>query len=172
MILDVNAEGFSGFVRQVRPRLLRQAFVLCGDRQEAEDLVQETLLRVYRAWWRLARHEELAGYAGKALTRTFLNEQRRARRRYEVSTATVRENADPHDELAVRESRQTLLGVLRRLNPVERAVIVLRYWDGLSVNATAGLLSIPPGTVTSHSHRAMAMLRAALLEGGEARGAV
>lgn len=165
MIFDGDSEGFSGFVADVRPTLLRQAFVLCGDRQEAEDLVQETLLRVYRAWWSLARREELAGYARKALTRTFLNERRRAQRRYEVNTATVWENADPHDELAVRESRQTLLGALQRLNPVERAVIVLRYWDDLSVKATVGALSIPPGTVTSHSHRAMVMLRAVLREG-------
>jgi len=164
MVLRVDGEAFSGFVREVRPLLQRQAFLLCGDWQEAEDLVQDTLLRVYRAWWRLVRHEELTGYARTALTRTFLNERRRAQRRYEVASDMVRENPDPHDELAVRESRHTLIGALRRLTAAERAVIVLRYWDDLSVKATAGVLRIPPGTVTSHSHRAMATLRAVLKE--------
>jgi RNA polymerase sigma-70 factor (sigma-E family) len=157
---DARGDGFTAFVSAIRPRLRRQAFVLCGDWHEADDLVQDTFIALYRRWPRLARRDELDQYAHTVLVRAFVSLRRRVRWRREVLSP------DPPDRPQYRDDapdlRISILVPLRRLPPRQRAVVVLRFWEDLSVQQTAAVLRISPGTVASQTYKALATLREGL----------
>jgi RNA polymerase sigma-70 factor (sigma-E family) len=154
--------SFEDLVRQERSGLLRRAFLLCGDWQEAEDLTQDTLVKLYRRWPYLHRRDELAGYVHTILVRTYLNERRRPHRRREHLSPDPPDLPDTRDHNQVTDTRLALLAALRALNRTQRAVLVLRFVEDLSVSDVATLMGMTPGTVTSHTHRALATLRVKL----------
>jgi RNA polymerase sigma-70 factor (sigma-E family) len=162
-MINGGPESFDSFVVAELPRLRWRAFVLCGDWYEADDLVQETLVKVYRRWPKLRRRAELGGYVRTTLVRTFLNARRSGWWRHEAAQAELPETAEPApDQYAMTDGKVVLESALRRLGPRQRAVIMLRFLEDLPVEDTAQLLGITPGTVTSQTHRALAVLRAAL----------
>ena len=134
------------------PTLLRFAYLLCGDRHLAEDLVQSALIKVVPKWGRIKDHPE--PYVRRVLARESVNRWR-GRRWRDVSTAEVPEviHHDPTGRIALLED-------LRRLSPRQRAVLVLRYFDDLTEADTAAVLGISVGTVKSHARDALARLRA------------
>ncbi|MFD8595863.1 SigE family RNA polymerase sigma factor [Kitasatospora sp. NPDC059646] len=145
--------------------LYRSACLLTGgDTHLAEDLVQETLSRMYLVWRRPGRLfggraiENPAGYAQGVLYRQFIDHHRR-RSSGERPVAEVPDRAGPEDTSTLR---MTLLEALARLAPRDRAVLVLRYWEDLSVEETAEILRCRPGAVRSQSSRALARLRSLL----------
>lgn len=145
---------FVAFYRARGAALQRTAYLLCGNRSSAEDLLQAAFVKLYRVWPRL-RDETAEAYARQVLVRTYLAE-RRLRRSHEVPTSTVPDRAGPDPDNASRLDVQRALAAL----PVkQRAVIVLRYWLDLSVTETATLLGISEGTVKSHTARALTALR-------------
>ncbi|MDT8909997.1 SigE family RNA polymerase sigma factor [Amycolatopsis sp. PS_44_ISF1] len=132
------------------------AHLLCGDWHRAEDLTQAALLKLYLAWPRLSRHDALDAYARKVVLRTFLAENRRSRWKRERLTGEPPEvpavdAATEHDQLVRRA-----LGVLA---PRQRAVLVLRYFEDLSVEETAAALGCSTGTVKSQASRGLSTLR-------------
>jgi len=136
------------------------AYLLCGDWHRAEDLVQTAFTKLYLAWDRVSRHEVLDGYARRTLVRTFLDERRRGWFRRERVAAAPPENGwQPTDGA---EDRLVLLDALSAVPPRQRAVLVLRYWEDLSVEETAGLLRCSTGTVKSQAARGLQALRLAL----------
>jgi RNA polymerase sigma-70 factor (sigma-E family) len=154
---------FDRYVRGVRSHLLRQAYALCHDRDEADDLVQATLSKIYCCWHRLGRRDELAAYARQTLLRTYVAERRRARWRYEEH------RIEPPDGACVLppvEARMALIAALRKLGMRQRAVVFLRFWSDLSTEQTAEVLGCSPGTVRSQTHRALTTLRATLVIDG------
>jgi RNA polymerase sigma-70 factor (sigma-E family) len=158
-VARIQDDEFDRYVRGVRGRLLRQAYQLCRDRDEADDLVQTTLSKIYSYWHRLARREELTAYARTTLLRTYVAERRHARWRYEQPSI------EPPDVAGVPppvESRMVLLAAMRQLGRRQRAVVFLRFWDDLSIERTAEVLGCSPGTVRSQTHRALTTLRAML----------
>ncbi len=136
------------------------AYLLCGDWQRAEDLVQTAFTKLYLAWNRVSRHEVLDGYTRRTLVRTFLDERRRGwfRREQVADTPPERVHTDPTSG----EDRMVLLDALATVPPRQRAVLVLRYWEDLSVEETAGLLHCSTGTVKSQAARGLQTLRATL----------
>jgi RNA polymerase sigma-70 factor (sigma-E family) len=132
------------------------AFLLCGDWHHAEDITQAALLKLYLAWPRLSRHDALDAYARKVVLRTFLAEQRRSRWKRERLTDVLpelpAEPAGTEHDLLVRQA-------LAVLAPKQRAVLVLRYFEDLSVEETASALGCSTGTVKSQAARALATLR-------------
>jgi RNA polymerase sigma-70 factor (sigma-E family) len=140
--------------------LYRTAWLLTGDRQLAEDLVQETLARVYVRWHKVARMDNPAAYARRVLVNAHIS-HRRLRRNREVPVAEVQQPERPV-EAPDRELRLTLLDGLARLDTVDRTVLVLRYWEDLDVQTTAGLLDLSPANVRTRSLRALGRLRAVL----------
>jgi RNA polymerase sigma-70 factor (sigma-E family) len=147
---------FDRYVRGVRGRLLRQAYTLCHDRDEADDLVQVTLSKIYYCWHRLDRRDELTAYTRKTLVRTYVAERRNARWRYEEPSI------EPPDTACLQpsvEARTVLITALRRLGRRQRAVIFLRFWSDMSIERTAEVLGCSPGTVRSQTHRALTTLR-------------
>lgn len=142
--------------------LYRAAWLLCGNQWAAEDLVQETLARVYLRWRRVARMENPAAYARRVLVNAHTS-YRRVRRNSERPAADPSEvdrpGASRGDE---PEVRLTLLDGLARLDRSDRTVLVLRYWEDLDINATAELLGLSAANVRTRSVRALARLRDAL----------
>ncbi|QMU80009.1 SigE family RNA polymerase sigma factor [Streptacidiphilus sp. PB12-B1b] len=138
--------------------LRRSAYLLCGDAHQADDLVQATLVKVVLARRRLKQIDSLDAYTRRTLHSTFISSRRRLWRRehpYADLPDTAGAVPDADLGLAVRQA-------LQQLPPRQRAVVVLRFWEDLSVQATADVLSISEGTVKSHTARAMATLRTAL----------
>lgn len=152
---DRQAE-FTDFVASGQQRLHRQAMLLTGEPSRAQDLVQVTLEKVFVAW---ARIEDPGAYAHRTLLHSFLHDRRRARRERELLALPdgARDERRPDHALTVIEA-------MRGLPPRMRAVVVLRYWEGESVAATARTLGISEGTVKSTSARALAQLRDVLGE--------
>jgi RNA polymerase sigma-70 factor (sigma-E family) len=153
-----SAEGFMEFATSCSGRLFRTAWLLTGDWHLAEDLVQETLGKVYRAWTRRSRPDDPAAYARTTLVRTFIT-QRRRRGASERPTDTLPEIGVPEIDVALRV---TLIDALARLDAKDRVVLVLRYWEDRSVEETAAELGLSAGAVRSRSFRALDRLRAVL----------
>ncbi|MFF1564510.1 SigE family RNA polymerase sigma factor [Streptomyces sp. NPDC058293] len=149
--------GFREFAEARTGHLFRSACLLTsGDTHFAEDLVQETLGRMYVVWGRSSRVGNPAAYAQTVLIRAFLAHQRR-RSAQERPSDELPETSDipPGDALL----RITLLDALRQLPPKDRAVIVLRYWEDRSVMETAEILNVSSAAVRTRSTRALARLR-------------
>lgn len=146
--------SFEEFALARTPRLYRSAWLLCGDRHGAEDLVQETLAKVFVKWRRI---DEPAAYAQTTLVRTFLS-QRRRRSSHEVPYADLPDVAgtDPSD---LADLRLDLQEVLAGLAPLDRAVLVLRHHDGLPVEEVATRLGLSSGAVRNRSMRALERAR-------------
>jgi RNA polymerase sigma-70 factor (sigma-E family) len=130
------------------------AFLLCGDWDRADDLVQETLVRLHRRWASIA----IAGadaYARRVLLNVTIDERRRPWRR-EIATEVLPEVVGIDPEPA---GVHLLSAALRALPPRQRAVLVLRFFDDLSVEQTAAALDCSTGTVKSQTARGLARLR-------------
>ncbi|GLZ37689.1 SigE family RNA polymerase sigma factor [Actinokineospora sp. NBRC 105648] len=141
----------------------RTAFLLSGgDWHRAEDLVQTTLAKIYVAWPRLNRENGVDAYARKVMVRSAIDDSRRAFRRRENVVEYLPEVGVPpagvDDAVDVRRA-------LAQLPPGQRAVVVLRYWEDLSVAETAHALGKSEGTIKSQAAKGLATLRK-LLAGG------
>lgn len=149
---------FEAFVTGRSTGLLRVAYLLAGDRDVAEDLLQVTLMRVARHW----RAAEAApeAYARRVLINLSRDRVRQGRRR--VVEAPWDEAAIPvrDDDLAEQIARRALLiAALARLPDRQREVLVLRFYADLSVAETALTTGTSEGTVKSNTSRALARMR-------------
>ncbi len=150
---EADDSGFVEWATVRRSALRRTAFLLCGDWSAADDLVQEALIRVHRRWRRVATGNPDA-YARRALTSVYVDQTRRPWRR-ESPTDVLPERAH-HDEVATDGG---LLAALAQVPPRQRAVLVLRFWEDLSIEQTAQALGCSTGNVKSQSARGLARLR-------------
>ncbi|WP_405019728.1 SigE family RNA polymerase sigma factor [Kitasatospora sp. NBC_00070] len=150
--------GYLEFAHAHSGQLFRTACLLTGDWHLAEDLVQETLAKMYRSWRRIDRSEAPVGYAHTVLTRTFIS-QRRLRRSGETPTGTLPETVGHVEDPALR---MALLEAMARLSAKDRTVLVLRYWEDRSVEETAQLTGMSVGSVRVRSLRARERLRQVL----------
>ena len=140
--------------------LRRVAYAVCGDWDRAEDLLQTALTKLYVAWPRVTRDGREDAYVRQIIVRANLDEVRRPWRRRESSGL---EGVDAVARAGTGvEERSELLDALMALPEMQRKVVVLRHWLGLSVEETAADLRISVGTVKSHSHRGLAALQARL----------
>ncbi|GGT20243.1 SigE family RNA polymerase sigma factor [Streptomyces purpureus] len=158
---------FEEFVAARGTRLLRMAWLLTGDAHLAEDLLQTVLAKVWPKWPRIAADHPEA-YLRKALIHTHTSWWRR-RWRGEVPHGVLPERAAPSDAYEGVDLGQTLGAAVRLLPPRQRAVVVLRYFEDLSVEETAATLRCSPGTVKSQAAKALRTLRAVLPEPVEER---
>jgi RNA polymerase sigma-70 factor (sigma-E family) len=149
---------FTEFVHASWASLHRTAYLLLGDRAEAEDLVQTTLAKTYASWSKVRDVEAAPAYARTVLVNTAASWFRKKSWRNERPTASLPDSAhetDPTD-------RPVLIDALAQLPPRQRAVIVLRYYDDLSVGQTADALGCSEGTVKSQTSDALTRLRGLL----------
>lgn len=151
-------EEFDEFVRTRYDRLCRTAYLLCGDWQHAEDLVQTALAKAYVAH-RRGRVDSLEPYVHRTLVTTRASFWRR-RWHGEVATATLPDTATTTDAYDAADRRAQVLAALATLPRTQRDVLVLRYFADCSEADTARALGCSPGTVKSRASRALATLRA------------
>ncbi|WP_430782273.1 SigE family RNA polymerase sigma factor [Actinoplanes sp. G11-F43] len=144
------AAYFAGQVSSVR----RIAFALCGDWHTADDLTQTTFIRLYPRWRRV-RDQSVDAYVRRILINAYLSHLRKHRREKVVAEVpdTPVPPADTHEDLS---------RALRRLPAQQRAVVVLRHLEDLSIAEVAEVLRMAEGSVKSQSARGIAALRAAL----------
>jgi RNA polymerase sigma-70 factor (sigma-E family) len=146
-------DEFAEFVRRWSPALLRVAFLLTSDRGEAEDLLQTALLKTSRHWERLSDREAAYAYVRRVIVTTHTSWLRR-RRVHEVLL-------DHMPERSVEAPPETgrALRALENLPPRMRAVVVLRWYEGLTEAETAEVLGCSLGSVKSQASRGVARLR-------------
>ncbi|SMD07136.1 SigE family RNA polymerase sigma factor [Lentzea albidocapillata] len=144
---------FGEFVDARALVMRRTAYLLCGDWHRAEDIVQTALIKMYVAWSRV-RKDSVDAYARKVLVRTAIDETRRGFFQRERIVDAVPESAvtDAASDLDLRRA-------LGALPPGQRAVVVLRYWEDLSITETARILGRTEGTVKSQAAKGLAALR-------------
>src|ERR1700694_3759361 len=166
---DRTRAEFEGFVAGHADGLLRTGYLMTADLPEAEELVQECLLRVARRWPRVRSMDHPGAYARRILVNLALDGRpRRARRMQELGqdhdqVLRARANGDSHEDAALVR-RSELLQALEELTPRQRAVLVLRYFEDLPETMVADLLGCSIGTVKSTCSRGLARLRATLEE--------
>lgn len=152
-------EQFTELVHAAWPALYRTAYLLVGHRGDAEDLVQTALAKTYASWGRVREVDAAAGYARTVLVNTATSWFRRRGWRAERPTETLPEHAAPGSDPT---DRPALVEALAQLAPRQRAVVVLRYYDDLSVAETARALGCSEGTVKSQTSAGLARLRTLL----------
>jgi len=147
--------GFREFVSARSAAAMRTAFLLTGDWQRAEDLLQTALLHCFPRWDRIDNHE---AYVRRTLVRTYAGWRRR-RWVGETPTNPLPDRPGSGDGADVAELRADLLRLLATLPPRQRAVVVLRYYEDMAESEVAELLGISPGTVKSSAARGLTRLR-------------
>jgi RNA polymerase sigma-70 factor (sigma-E family) len=153
-------DDFAAYAHTRQQHLYRTAYLLCGDPDRAQDLVQTTLVSLLRSWRRARLAENPDAYAKKVLVRAFLAERRKLRREADLHAYAAHGAATERDDGP--ELRIVVLEALRALPPKPRAMVILRYWEDLSVEETAAVLGCSTGNVKSQCSRSLAKLRAVL----------
>ena len=151
-------EDFTEFVHAVWPGLYRTAYLMLGEHQLAEDLVQTSLAKTYASWRKVKEPAAAPAYARTVLANTAASWFRRRSWRNERPTDVLPELGVEHDG----STRPTLVDALATLAPRQRAVVVLRFYDDLSVREVAHALGITEGTEKSQTSDALARLRVQL----------
>ncbi|GAA1717036.1 SigE family RNA polymerase sigma factor [Kribbella yunnanensis] len=152
-----DAEFTEFAAMMIRP-LRRTAYLMCGDWHRAEDAAQDALVKVYRRWNRIERREGVKSYAHRAVVTSVLDQSRKPWRR---------ERPDETDEAALVmpdiggpvDNRLLVIKALAQLAPSQRACVVLRYYNDLSVEETAEILGVSQGGVKSQTSRGLDRLR-------------
>jgi RNA polymerase sigma-70 factor (sigma-E family) len=150
--------GFAGFVRARTPALLRTAYLLTGNASAAEELVQDTLVRLYPKWDKVEAADVPIAYVRRALTNVFLNERRRASSR-DILMDLVPDRPAAGDTSTRYEDRDEIWRLLDTLGERQRAALVLRFFHDLPDEEIAAALGCRVGTVRSLISRGLAALR-------------
>ena len=155
-----DEDVFRGFVAARSAALLRSAYLLVGDRDRAEDLLQTALVKTYLAWSRIRDVGAVEGYVRRTMVTTATSWWRG--RRYREFPVEQLPDLDGPDDVATRVERDAMWQHLQALPAKQRAVLVLRFYEGMSEAEIADTLGISRGTVKSHASRALAALRGRL----------
>ncbi|HYJ74339.1 MAG TPA: SigE family RNA polymerase sigma factor [Kineosporiaceae bacterium] len=153
---------FDEYVAARGPALERYAFVLTGDAQRSQDLVQTALVKAYRRWRWVVRAGHPDAYVRRIVTTSYLDWRRlrsSGERPVETLPDVATTDADPADRVADRDE---LRRALATLTPQQRAVLVLRHYEGYDDAAIAAVLGCSEGTVRAHASRGGRRLREAL----------
>ncbi|MFI6673543.1 SigE family RNA polymerase sigma factor [Kribbella sp. NPDC050470] len=152
---------FVEFVEAAGASLRRTAYLVSGDRHRADDIVQDALYKLYLAWPKVRRTGNPFAYARRMVVNVAHDGKRRPWRR-EVSIADVPDRVERDDFATGYAERNEVLEALRGLAPRQRACVVLRYYEDLSVEQTAEILGCSEGTVKSQAARGLDTLRKAI----------
>jgi RNA polymerase sigma-70 factor (sigma-E family) len=154
-------DAYTEYVSAKMQWLRGVAYLLCQDWHRADDLGQATITKLYVHWRRASQVANIDGYVRTILVNTFLSEQRSP-----WWKRVVPQHEDPNSAVPAGnvEAVLDLRDALKTLPPRQRATVVLRYYDELSVQETAEVLGCSVGNVKSQTSRALATLRRILAD--------
>lgn len=142
--------------------LMRTAYLLTGNRADAEDLMQTTLVKTYQAWSRIEHRGAVDSYVRRTMVNAQTSWWRRRRLHFtpldDVGNEHSRYDA-PRDDAEDQAMSDTVWATLATLPPRQRAAVVLRYYEDLSEAETARVMGVSVGTVKSTTARALSRLR-------------
>jgi RNA polymerase sigma-70 factor, ECF subfamily len=171
-----DQSGFEVLVRQHADKVTGLAWRLLGHREEAEDLAQEAFLRLYRALPKFRGDSRISTWLYRTVTRLAIDQMRREKlKRRLFLTRHHEDDIDPIDlasdlrdnparSLHDKQSMLRLRKALSLLSPRQRAIFTLRHYEGLPLREIAAMLDLQEGTVKSHLHRAISVLRGELAD--------
>jgi len=157
-----DEQEFAEYFAARREAVRRTAFLLCGDWHRADDFAQTAFVALHRRWRKIRDKQALDAYVRRSVVRAVIDESRRPWRRerfVEQLPETPVGDGEVGESVATREA---LVQGLRRVPPRQRAVLVLRFLEGLDVAAAAEALGCSEGTVKSQTSRGLTALREAL----------
>ena len=152
-----RANSFRDYVMSRSPSLLRAAYLLTGNRADAEDLVQAALAKTYQAWDRIEDRAALDGYVRRAMINTHISWWRR--RKFEEYPTDELPDQPVADHTGRSDLQDSLRSAVERLPQRMRAAVVLRYYEDMTEAEVADVLGVSLGTVKSTVSRAVAKLR-------------
>lgn len=155
--VDPAAE-FSSRLDRSLDRSFRLAAVILGNRQDAEDAVEDAALRAWQHFTSLRDPDRFDAWFGRIVVNVCRDRLRQRRRR---PAALTIDPSSPFDPIAASIERAALYGALARLTPDHRAVVALHYLEGLTVDQIADRLGVRAGTVKSRIHYGVRELRVA-----------
>jgi RNA polymerase sigma-70 factor (sigma-E family) len=158
---DTRDADFAAYLAARQPSLLRTAYLLTGNRHDAEDLVQTAFAKLYLSWDKVRDTGSMDGYVRRILVNEHNSLWRRAwkRREHTADDAVLSAHDRPHHDVHDDGVGAALWEVVQTLPRKARAVVVLRYYEEMSEAETAAVLGISVGTVKSQTSRALAALR-------------
>ena len=165
--MDVGPD-FDEFVRANTAALLRTGYLLTGNASAAEELVQDTLVRLYPKWHKVQAADQPLAYVRRSLTNAYINLRRRPSS-HELRFDLMPDHPDERDATAYITDRAELWPLLELLPARQRAALVLRYFHDLSDDQIAVALDCRGGTVRSLISRGLATMRQAA-DGAAAAG--
>jgi RNA polymerase sigma factor (sigma-70 family) len=154
---EASAE-FDWWFRATYSSVERTVFLVIGDRARAEEVAQDAYLKMFQRWSTVRRYERPDAWARRVAIRMAIKQAKRDRRRTELERLAV--ERDDHASLPDPD----LAACVARLSPMQRAVVVLYYWEDNSVFDIARALQVSESTVKQHLFRARARLAVALGE--------
>ncbi|MEV4643152.1 SigE family RNA polymerase sigma factor [Actinoplanes sp. NPDC049548] len=154
-------QEYTEFIKARQPALRRLAYHLCGDSHQADDLVQETAVKLY-VRWPVTDVRNLDAYVNAILVRTFLDERRRGWWRVRLFGGVLADRV--HEGGSDADARTTVRAALATLPSRQQAVLVLRFLCDLPVTEVATLLNCSPGTVKSQTAHGLEAMRRRLGE--------
>ena len=153
-----DEQEFAEYFEARRDAVRRTAYMLCGDWHRADDLAQTAFVALHRRWRKVRDRGALDAYVRRTVVRAMIDESRRPWRRerfVEQTPEPAPVDAEVGDTVATRSA---LLGGLKQVPPRQRAVLVLRFLEGLSVEETAEVMEVSPATVKREWKMAKAWL--------------
>ncbi|MGA8246664.1 MAG: SigE family RNA polymerase sigma factor [Nocardioides sp.] len=160
---------FAAYLAARQPGLLRTAYLLTGNRHDAEDLTQTAFAKLYLSWDKVRDRGSIDGYVRRILVNEHNSLWRRAWKRREHAQDHTTFDEPVHDEYD-EGLGSALWDLVQTLPRKARAVVVLRYYEELSEAETAAVLGISTGTVKSQTSRALATLRTRTTDSLDPRG--
>jgi RNA polymerase sigma-70 factor (sigma-E family) len=156
-VRDADEAQFREFAAGRLASLRRLGYLICGDWHLAEDAVSTIMAKTYTAWHKLQQAENIDAYVRRMLVTAIVDERRRPWRRelpaeYPLPESRAATTDVTHDRLVLRDA-------LAKMPARRRAVLVLRYFEELTVEETAEAMGCTAGTVKSQTARALAALR-------------
>jgi RNA polymerase sigma-70 factor (sigma-E family) len=160
-----DEQEFREYFAARREAVRRSAYLLCGDWHRADDFAQTAFVALHRRWHKIRDRGALDAYVRRSVVHAVIDESRRPwrRERFTDDVPDVADSSTGVTELGDSvATRATLLTALRKVPPRQRAVLMLRFLEGLDVSGVAHTLGCSEGTVKSQTARGLAALRAEL----------
>jgi RNA polymerase sigma-70 factor (sigma-E family) len=158
---DRTDDGYLEYVNGRVVALRRVAYLLCGDPHQADDLVQETITKLYARWERISRTTNIDAYVQTMIVRAFLDDRRRGWWRVGLFAAAPDRPAPASHPV---EEQAAVRAALAQVPARQQAVLVLRFLCDLPITEVAEILGCTPGTVKSQTSHGLDRMRRILGE--------